>query len=63
MKNILRCVVRKYSLQNALDCLNKEWNTNYTETDVVHWKHITQEDALKHLEELNEGSNSNNPTT
>lgn len=52
MKNILRCVVRKYSLYHALDVLNKEWGTDYTEADVVDWKHITQEDAYKHFEEL-----------
>jgi hypothetical protein len=52
MKSILRAISRKHSLYHALDALNKEYGTDYTEDNVLKWNHITEEDALTELEKL-----------
>lgn len=55
MKSILIAIVRKYALHTALAALNEHDGTDFTEADVIQWEHITQEQAIEHVEMVKRG--------
>lgn len=47
MKNILYAVAKCYSLDNAIKAVNKDFDLDITEENVIKWGHISEEDAIK----------------
>ena len=57
MKSILRIISNGYSIYKALDAANKEYGTDFIDSDIIKWNHISKEDAIIELKKLHSEQN------
>lgn len=48
---MLYAIARCYSLDNAIKAVNKDFDLDIKEDNVIQWGHISEEQALKKLKE------------